>query len=190
MGNSSRHSSPGGTNPEAEPFTPASQDKPAISKQPASFKRGVRPPEEFLAQLKSMEITKKIEAAGTDRRIILKNLPEDAKLTDVFCLIFNGQVDQVTMEGREASVDFISSESAKAYYEKVSGGILVGEHLITVERGVSPKLTAHIVNCLKTHTTRVVHAIVPSQMTMEQLRDAAKGMNIEHIEYHDEPDKV
>ena len=75
-------------------------------------------------------------------------------------------------------------------YEKVSGGIRVGEHLITVERGVSPKLTAHIVNCLKTHTTRVVHAIVPSQMTMEQLRDAAKGMNIEHIEYHYEPDKV
>lgn len=185
----SRCSSSGGTNPQATPFTPIPQ-KTGSTLEKIQPTKGIRTPQEFLLNLQSKEMEKKIEAAGTGRRVILKNLPTDATLTDVFCLIFNGQVENVTLNDRDATVDFVDTVSADAYFNKVCNGIRVGEHLITVERGTSPKITAHVVNCIKSRTTRVVHAIVPLNMTMKELYDAAAEFHVEHIEYHIEPNKV
>ncbi|KAJ6141641.1 hypothetical protein N7470_010031 [Penicillium chermesinum] len=177
--------SPSGINPEAPAFTPASHSVPTAQK--AEIVKGIRTPKEFLDSLKMMEINKKINAAGEKRRVVLKNLPENAKLTDVFCLVFGGQIDRVTMNGREANVDFLTAASAQNYYDKVSRGIRVDGHLITVEQGVSPKLTSHILSCVDSGTTRVVHAIVPPHMTVTELYDSAKELNLERLEYRLEP---
>lgn len=125
------------------------------------------------------------------RRIIFKNVPEWATISDMICLVHGGAIERIWSEKEEeVIVQFLDDTTCKKYYETYSKGIRIGEHVIEVEQATCDPVSQKLKNVVNAGNTRVVYVDIPALRTIGELEEVAKGFEVDHIVYRVEPNKA
>lgn len=147
-----------------------------------------------MAQVHAMQPQNPVRTATPDRRILFRNLPSWATISDVLCLVHGGAVNRVWNETEnEIMVQFCDETACKQYYETYSQGIrLEGDHVIAIEkpRG-SDRLTTSLKDKIEAGVSRLVLvANIPNEKTFQDLRGLVKDYSVDHILWRAEVDRV
>ena len=173
-----------GTNPEAPSFTPSS---------PTIVDRGVRSPEDFMAHFRALKIANAEKNGKTlqPHRIVFKDVPDWANLTDIMCLVHGGDIASMTGNGGyEVYVDFVDPEACKRYYDTYSDGIRIGNEIMTLELGQPQKIDQLLKDMSDDGKSRVVYIDVLDGKKFSDLHQTCDKFDLDHLMYHVEPNKV
>lgn len=167
-------------NPEAAVFKPES----------AVFEPGtaLRAPSDFMAQWYARQAER---TSQLPRQIILKGVPDWANFTDILCLVSGGPIERIwSQNSNEVIVQFLYEADCEAYYDRYCYGIRIEDDLIEVEQRRCEPLSDELKAWVAAGTTRCVQVDIPDEKTFRELQDVAKDLNLDHLMYHAEPNKV
>ncbi|KAJ5179909.1 hypothetical protein N7492_003119 [Penicillium capsulatum] len=173
--------------------TPAkSGHKPLVSSEAStgSVARGIRTPTDFMAQwrAKNAERIAIAESKPVSRRIVFKNVPDWANLTDVLCLVYGGPIERIWSEQEnEVIVQFFKVPDCEEYYDDNSSGIFVDGQVIEVEQAECPPLSKETKHWITAGCTRVVKVDIHNDKTFQDLQDIVKDLELDHLMYRAEP---
>lgn len=178
--------------PAATPIDGPATVPAAVSRSDGAV--GLSSPDTFMAQWRTLR-AQRIGTAWPEskRQIIIRGLPNEATMSDVFCLVHGGAVErawtEVPGEMGEVTVQFCKEIDCQNYFNKYSQGIHVSNGLYDAD------ITIEMTDVL-THEkegSRVIRVLnVPRRVSLDAI-DKIIHMNvpeIDHLEYRRSTEKV